>query len=142
MVIILFHHCKKDSEIFIDDSLRVVVMMWDNYNSNIFRKTVIIYGEEYLIKTSLDTFLLGHPLNSSSYEELRNIAISDSKYKDILRASYYMKRNDYSGMLAYYLSTGKCYIYDKKEKNVLNSFSVIDIMRESLWPGMVAGDFI
>jgi hypothetical protein len=117
MVIILFQQCKKDSEYFIDDSLGVVVKMWEKYDTKIFNKTVIIYDNDYLIKTCLDTFILGHPLNSSSYEELRNIAISDSKYKDILKATYYLKReNEYSGMLAYFLATGKCYIYDKHEK--------------------------
>ena len=58
MVIILFYQCKKDSENSIDDSLGETIKMWDNYDSDINKKTVYLANNGlYLIKTCLDTFL-------------------------------------------------------------------------------------
>jgi hypothetical protein len=114
--------CKKDTP----EIKGVVVNLISNDDPIIFKKSVILFDDSnYLIKTPLDTFIMGYPFNLDGYTDLKNKAINDGALKDILTVSDYLKsKSDSINTLAYYLETGKCYLFDKQTKKSINSIQV------------------
>jgi hypothetical protein len=115
--------CKKDAP----EIKGVVVNLIANDDPIIFKKSVVLFDDSnYLIKTPLDTFILGYPLNFDGYGYLKTKAINDGTIKDILIVSDYMKyKSDSIFTLAYYLETGKCYLFDKQEKKSIKTIQVV-----------------
>lgn len=96
----------------------------------IFNKSVILFDDNsYLIKTPLDTFLIGYPYLWSGYGDMKTKAINVGSIMDILVISDYMKRpGDSVYTLAYYLETGRCYLYDKQVKESIKTILVENYM--------------
>jgi hypothetical protein len=92
-------------------------------NPSIFIKTVILYDQvDYLIKTPLDSFLIGAPCIWSGYGDKKTKAINDSQSKDILVVSDYLKfTRDSTTILSYYLETGKCLVLEKKSNKIIKT---------------------
>jgi hypothetical protein len=115
--------CKKDNP----EIKGVTVNLIANDDPIFFKKSVILFDDSnYLIKTPLDTFVLGYPFKfSDGYDDMKAKAINDGTIKDILIVSDYMKyRCDSVYTLAYYLETGKCYLFDKQVKKSIKTIQV------------------
>lgn len=122
VIIICGYSCKKDSP----DINGVVVNLITDDDPVIFKKSVILFDDNsYMIKTPLDTFLIGYPFLWSGYEDMKTKAINDGAINDILVVSDYMKRlRDSIYTLAYYLAEGKCYLFDKQVNESINTIQV------------------
>jgi hypothetical protein len=122
VIIVSIYGCKKDTP----EIKGVVVNLISNDDPIIFKKSVILFDySNYLIKTPLDTFIIGYPFNMDGYTDLKNKAINDGALKDILIVSDYLKsKSDSINTLAYYLETGKCYLFDKQTKKSINTIQV------------------
>jgi hypothetical protein len=122
VIIVSICGCKKDTP----EIKGVVVNLISNDDPIIFKKSVILFdNSNYLIKTPLDTFIMGYPFNMDGYTDLKNKAINDGALKDILTVSDYLKsKSDSINTLAYYLETGKCYLFDKQTKKSINTIQV------------------
>jgi len=118
----IFSGCKKDDIKITGVPVNLIV----TEDPTIFKKSVILYDQNnYLIKTPLDTFLLGYPFLWSGFSDMKTKAINDGKIKDILSISDYMKyKGDSIYTLAYYLETGKCYLFDKQAKESIKSIQL------------------
>jgi hypothetical protein len=116
--------CEKEN----DEINGVVVNLMANDDPIIFNKSVILFDDNsYLIKTPFDTFLIGYPFNrlDAYYDDMIQKLINDGAIKDILVVSDYMKRTrDSIYTLAYYLETGKCYLFDKQINKSIKSVQV------------------
>jgi hypothetical protein len=115
----LFYSChKNDSEIY-----GTTINLMPTDDPGIFIKTVILYDQaDYLIKTPLDSFLLGAPCIWDGYGDKKTKVINDSQSKDILVVSDYLKfATDSSTILSYYLETGKCLVLEKKSKKTIKT---------------------
>lgn len=115
--------CKKDTP----DINGVVVNLITDDDPIIFKKSVILFDDNsYLIKTPLDTFLLGYPFKYLyGYGDMKTKAINDGSINDILVVSDYMKRpRDSVYTLAWYLETGKCYLFDKQVNESIKTVQV------------------
>jgi hypothetical protein len=104
------------------------VNLMTNDNPAVFNKSVILYNKnDFSIKTPLDTFLLGYPFRWGGYDEMKTKAINDSKTKDILIVSDYLKyQGDSLFTLAFYLETGNCLVLEKKSNNIIKSVHVVN----------------
>jgi hypothetical protein len=114
IIIVAFSGCRKSEKIN-----GVTVQLIEKDDPVIFRKSVTLFdNSSYLVKTPLDTFVLGFPFNSSSeYDDMKTKAVNDGKIKDVLSVSdYVIYTSDSIFILAYYLETGKCFFYDKHSK--------------------------
>jgi len=123
LTIIYCSGCKKD----IPEKNGIVVNLIEDDNPIIFKKTVILFDDNsYLIKTPLDTFLIGYPFKYLyGYDDMKAKAINDGAIKDILFVSDYMKyKGDSIYTLAYFLETGKCYLFDKQVKESIKTIQV------------------
>ena len=122
VIIVSIYGCKKDTP----EIKGVVVNLISNDDPIIFKKSVILFDySNYLIKTPLDTFIIGYPFNMDGYTDLKNKAINDGALKDILIVSDYLKsKSDSINTLAYYLETGKCYLFDKQVKKSIKTIQV------------------
>lgn len=122
VIISCCYGCKKNTP----EINGVVVNLITIDDQNIFRKSVILFDDNsYLIKTPLDTFLIGYPFLLSGYGDMRIKAISDGAINDILDISDYMKRpRDSIYTLAYFLETGRCYLFDKQVKKSIKTIQV------------------
>jgi hypothetical protein len=120
--IVCCYSCKKDTP----DINGEVVNLIATDDPIIFKKSVILFDDNsYLIKTPLDTFLIGYPFLWSGYGEMKTKAINDGAINDILVVSDYMKRpRDSVYTLAYYLETGRCLLFDKKVKACIKTIQV------------------
>jgi len=108
---VAFQACRKNEKIN-----GVSVKLIEKDDPVIFKKSVTLYdNSNYLVKTPLDTFVLGFPFNTSSeYDDMKTKAVNDGKVKDVLSVSdYLIYTSDSIFILAYYLETGKCFFYDK-----------------------------
>jgi hypothetical protein len=122
VLIIGFSGCRKLEKVNGD-----TVKLFEKDDPAVFRKSVILYDStDYLVKTPLDTFLIGFPFNSSSeYDDMKAKAISDSQVKDLLSVNdYAIYTSDSVFILAYYLQTGKCLVYDKHSGSVVKTVVV------------------
>ncbi len=122
VIIICCNSCKKDSP----DINGVVVNLITDDDPVIFKKSVILFDDNsYMIKTPLDTFLIGYPFLWSGYGDMKTKAINDGAIKDILVVSDYMKRpRDSTYTLAYYLEKGICYLFDKQVNESIKTIQV------------------
>jgi hypothetical protein len=123
VIIVCCYGCKKDSP----EIKGVVVSLIEDDDPIIFKKSVILFDDNsYLIKTPLDTFLIGYPFKYLyGYDDMKAKAINDSAIKDILFVSDYMKHiGDSIYTLAYYLETGRCYLLDKQVKESIKTIQV------------------
>jgi hypothetical protein len=122
VIIICCYGCKKDTP----DINGVVVNLIVDDDPVVFKKSVILFDDNsYLIKTPLDTFLLGYPFLWSGYGDMKTEAINDGAINDILVVSDYMKRpRDSVYTLAYYLETGRCHLFDKKVNACIKTIQV------------------
>jgi hypothetical protein len=112
---IVFQGCRKNEKIN-----GVTVKLIEKEDPVIFKKSVILYDStDYLIKTPLDTFVTGFPFNTSSeYDDMKAKAINDGLYKDILSVrDYAIYTSDSIFILASYLETGKCFVFDKHSRS-------------------------
>jgi len=93
---------------------------------NVFAISVILYDQgDYLIKTPLDTFLMGYPFMLYGYDDMKTKAINDSQTKDILNVSDYIKyKNDSIYTLAYYLENGSCLVRENKSHKIIRKIQV------------------
>jgi len=126
IIIVCCYGCKKDTP----DINGEVVNLIATDDPIIFKKSVILFDDNsYLIKTPLDTFLIGYPFLWSGYSDMKIKAINDCTINDILVVSDYMKRpRDSVYTLAYYLETGKCYLFDKQVKESIKTILVENYM--------------
>jgi hypothetical protein len=126
IIIVCCYDCKKDTP----EVNGVVVNLIATDDPNIFKKSVILFDDNsYLIKTPLDTFLIGYPFLLSGYGDMKIKAINDGAINDILVVSDYMKHfGDSIYTLAYYLETGKCYLLDKQVKESIKTIKVVTYM--------------
>jgi hypothetical protein len=126
VIIVSCFGCNKD----IPDINGVVVNLITDDDPIMFKKSVILFDDNsYLIKTPLDTFLIGYPFLWSGYGDMKTKAINDGSINDILVVSDYMKRpRDSVYTLAYYLETGKCYLFDKQVKESIKTIQVENYM--------------
>ena len=110
LFIVSLFSCDKESFEIKGDPVSLMV----NDNPIIFNKTVILFNDNnYLIKTPLDTFIIGYPfnLNESYYSSLTDKAIEDSGFNDILEIYNYMPYiQDTIYCLASHLENGSCYM--------------------------------
>jgi len=123
VVVACCYGCKKDAP----EMHGEVVNLIATDDLIIFKKSVILFDDNsYLIKTPLDTFLIGYPFKYlSGYDDMKAKAINDSVLKDILLVSDYMRhKGDSIYTLAYYLETGKCYLFDKQLKKSIKTIQV------------------
>jgi len=123
VIILCCYGCKKDTP----EINGVVVNLIESDDPIIFKKSVILFDDSsYLIKTPLDTFLIGYPFKFLyGYDAMKAKTINDGAIKDILFISDYMKRpRDSIYTLAYYLETGNCYLFDKQLKESIRSILV------------------
>lgn len=122
-IIVSCFGCKKDT----NEIKGVIVSLMATDDPIIFNKSVILFDDNsYLIKTPLDTFLIGYPFLMSGYGDMKTKAINDGTINDILVVSDYMKRpRDSVYTLAYYLETGKCYLFDKQVKGSIKTIQVV-----------------
>jgi len=122
VIIVSCFGCKKD----IPEISGIVVNLIATDDLIIFKKSVILFDDSsYLIKTPLDTFLIGYPFLWYGYDDMKVKAINDGAIKDILSVSDYMKyKGDSIYTLAYYLETGKCYLFDKQVKESIKTIQV------------------
>jgi len=89
VIVLCCYGCDKDNP----DINGEVVNLITNDDPIIFKKSVILFDDNsYLIKTPLDTFLLGYPFLWSGYGDMKTKAINDGAINDILVVSDYMKR--------------------------------------------------
>jgi hypothetical protein len=124
IVIVSSFGCKKDT----NEIKGVTVNLIANDDPIIFNKSVILFDDNsYLIKTPLDTFLIGYPFKFlSDYGDMKTKAINDGAIKDVLFVSDYMKhKGDSIYTLAYYLETGNCYLFDKHVKGSIKTIQVV-----------------
>jgi hypothetical protein len=132
IIIIAFAGCNKKEYEIKGDTVKLI----ENDDPVIFKKSVILFdNNNYLVKTPLDTFILGFPfITSSEYNDMKARAIADGGIKDILQVSdYLIYSSDSIFTLAYYLETGKCFFYDKLSKEsvktvIVESFQSSDPM--------------
>jgi hypothetical protein len=127
VIIVSCFGCKKD----IPEINAVVVNLVEDDDPNIFKKSVILFDDNsYLIKTPLDTFLIGYPFKYLyGYDYMKAKAINDGAIKDILFVSDYMKyKRDSIYTLAYYLETGRCYLFDKQVNESIKTIQVENYM--------------
>jgi hypothetical protein len=126
VIILCCYGCKKDTP----DINGEVVNLIATDDPIIFKKSVILFDDNsYLIKTPLDTFLIGYPFLWSGYGDIKTKAINDGSINDILIVSDYMKRpRDSIYTLAYYLETGRCYLFDKQVKESIKTIQVENYM--------------
>lgn len=122
VIIVSYLGCKKDTP----DINGEVVNLIATDDPIIFKKSVILFDDDsYLIKTPLDTFLLGYPFLWSGYGDMKTKAINDGAINDILVVSDYMKRpRDSVYTLAYYLETGRCHLFDKQVNKCIKTIQV------------------
>ena len=101
----------------------ITVNLIANDDPKIFSKSVILSdGIDYVIKTPLNTFLSGYPFILDGYSDLKAKAISDGTQKDILMLHDYIKSgSDSINTVAYYLQSGRCYIFDKQSKTSIKT---------------------
>ena len=120
----IFTGCEKYS--YLDTSKSVNLMT--NDNPTVFNKSVILYNkDDFSIKTPIDTFLLGYPFRWGGYDDMKTKAINDSKTKDILILSDYLKYDcDSLFLLASYLENGNCLVLDKKSNQIVISVQVVN----------------
>lgn len=122
VIIVSCYGCKKDTP----EIKGVDVNLIANDDPIIFKKSVILFDDSnYLIKTPLDTFLIGYPFLLSGYGDMKIKTINDGAINDVLVVSDYMKHyGDSIYTLAYYLETGKCYLFDKQVKESIKTIQV------------------
>lgn len=114
-LIIAFISCKKES----DKSDRIKVILIENDDPVFFKKSVYLYdNSDYLIKTNLSTFISEWPFENSFSDDydknIKSKVISDSEQKDSLNLSnYLLYPHDSIYILAHYLETGKCLVFDR-----------------------------
>ena len=122
VIVVSCFGCKKDT----DEIKGVIVNLIAKDDPIIFKKSVILFDDNsYLNKTPLDTFLVGYPFLLSGYGNMKIKSISDGAINDILVVSDYMKHyGDSIYTLAYYLETGKCYLFDKQVKESIKTIQV------------------
>ncbi len=122
-IIVSYWGCKKDSPEINGEVVNLIA----TDDPIIFKKSVILFDDNsYLIKTPLDTFLIGYPFKYLyGYDDMKTKAINDGAIKDILFVSDYMKyQGDSIYTLAYYLETGNCYLFDKQVKESIKTIQV------------------
>jgi len=126
VIIVCYYGCKKD----IPEINGIVVNLIEDDDPIIFKKSVILFDDNsYLIKTPLDTFLIGFPFLQSGYGDMKTKAVHDGEINDILVVSDYMKRpRDSVYTLAYNLETGRCYLFDKQVKESIKTIQVVTYM--------------
>jgi hypothetical protein len=122
ILLVLIYGCNKD-EI---DNKGVSINLIERDDPNIFSKSVILYNQDdYLIKTPLDTFLLGYPFLWYGYGDMKTKAINDGQTNDVLNVSDYMKYNgDSIYTLAYYLENGSCLVREYKSNKIIFKIQV------------------
>jgi|ADurb_Oil_03_Slu_FD_contig_31_2666507_length_1403_multi_6_in_0_out_0_2 hypothetical protein len=131
VIVLCCYGCDKDNP----DINGEVVNLITNDDPIIFKKSVILFDDNsYLIKTPLDTFLLGYPFLWSGYGDMKTKAINDGAINDILVVSDYMKRpRDSVYTLAYYLETGRCHLFDKKINACIKTIQVETYYEGESW---------
>ena len=124
LITILFCSCKKESFEITGDPVNLMT----NHDPLIFEKTVILFDDNnYLIKTPLDSFVLGSPFNlhDGYYNDYKNKAIDDSRLNDVLEIYDYMPYiKDTIYTLAYHLEKGSCYMWDRHAKKSIKTIYV------------------
>ncbi len=122
IILIGFTGCRKSEKIN-----GITVKLIEKDDPVVFRKSVTLFDDNnYLVKTPLDTFVLGFPFNTSSeYDDMKAKAINDGKIKDVLSVSdYLIYTSDSIFILADYLQTGKCFFYDKHSRSGIRTVLV------------------
>jgi hypothetical protein len=126
VIIVSCYGCKRDTT-EIPEIKGVTVNLIANDDPIIFKKSVVLFDDSnYLIKTPLDTFILGYPFKFLyGYDDLKAKAINDGTIKDVLIVSDYMKyKSDSIYTLAYFMETGKCFLFDKQVKESIKTIQV------------------
>ena len=124
IIIALNYQCKKDDFEIKGDPIDLIA----EDNAAIFTKYVILFDDNnYLIKTPLDTFLLGHPFNlhDGYYNAFKTKAINDGMLNNTLKVYDYMPyKGDTIYTLAYHLEKGSCFMWDKHEQKSIKTIYI------------------
>jgi hypothetical protein len=116
--------CKEDTFEIKGEPVNLIA----NESPYLFAKTVILFDDNnYLIKTPLDSFIIGHPfyLHDGYYNSYKDKAVNDSRTLDVLYVDDYMPyEQDTIYTLAYHLENGSCYMWDKKAKRSIKTIYV------------------
>ena len=125
LMIIVFVSCKKDK---IQDIPLTTINLILSDNPGFFKKTVILFeSNDYLVKTCFETYISEYIFSKIDYANLKTKAISDASNLDTLKMVDYLKyENDSIYILAHYLETGKCLIFDKQSNSVIESIQMRD----------------
>jgi len=116
--------CDKESFEIKGDPVDLII----NDNPLIFNKTVVLFNDNnYLIKTPLDTFIIGYPFNlhDGYYSSYKDKAFEDSGFNDVLEIYDYMPYvQDTIYCLAYHFENGSCYMWDKHAKKNIKTIYI------------------
>jgi uncharacterized repeat protein (TIGR02543 family) len=105
-----------------EDGMQINVPLIKRDDYVVFEKTVIVYEDEsYLIKTPLSYFLSENYnffyLSIDGHLSALETIISDGQTNDLLNSSpYFTNQSRIKFVLAGFLESGHCHIYDKKNK--------------------------
>ena len=125
LMIIVFVSCKKEKT---QDIPLTTINLILSDNPEYFKKTIILFeSNDYLVKTSFETYISEYIFSKSEYADFKIKAISDASNLDTLKMVDYLRyENDSIPILAHYLETGKCLIFDKKSNSVITSVQMRD----------------
>jgi hypothetical protein len=129
-VLIFITACENNKNDNNSDDQSVMINLIDTDANILFEKTVIIFeSEQYLVKSplnyfisDLDDFIFN---DYDSYLSIIDSIISDGETQNILFANNYFEDDRLEYLLAHFLQSGNCYLYDK-----INSINIQQIRME------------
>jgi len=116
--------CTKDSFEIKGDPVNLIS---NDRTSNFDKSVILFHDNNYLIKTPLDSFILGHPFNlhDGYYDNYKNKAINDGMLKNTLLIYDYMPyKGDTIYTLAYHLEKGSCFMWDAHARKSIKTIYV------------------
>ncbi len=134
---VVFSSCNKDDDkLNTDERVSIDLLNTDKYA--VFEKTIFLFeNESYVIKTPVSFFIQGFSdVDYSRYLEKVNEITIDAQKKSILYTKDYFEAYRLPYILAVFLESGKCHVYDKKSKETILK---IEMERWSHFPAPLAG---
>lgn len=122
IVVLIFYGCEKEDESIENEKITIDLIANDELVS--FAKTMVIFeDEEYLVKSPLQIFIggLGNYYFDDYSEFLNTIdrISKDASTVDLLLAKDYFAQEQMDHLLAHFLESGNCLIYDKAADKII-----------------------
>ncbi len=116
--------CEKNNDPTNEECKKFTVFLMERDDYVIFEKTVMLFeNEKYLVKTPLNYFLSDlDNLFATDYDRYLNTLekiVTDGQNLDILYASTYFNSNSLDFVLADFLESGHCFVFDKQNNKVI-----------------------